>query len=151
MGLQTLLGRFVVIGNHHQRPIRAEAGRGLGRLHRLSGAVAAGSRQQARPLPDHLAHRLEQPVLFVPAEGGRFAGGAADHQPVAALIDQMQSQLGRETEMNRAISLKRGDKRRHQSSEGRLTQGRTSRAHELLPAISSSAIWMALRAAPLRI
>ena len=51
-------------------------------LYGLCGAIATGACQQAGALTHLRFHSGEELMLLLPAEGGGFAGGAAEHQAV---------------------------------------------------------------------
>ena len=124
MGLQAFLGGAVVIRHHHQGAIGAEGGR-LGRgLHGFGGAVAAATSQQGSPIAHRLFHGGEEGVLLGPAEGGRFSGGATEHEAIGALPHQVVGQAGGQIEIHRAVRSEGGDHRGDDAAERRLGTGR---------------------------
>ena len=124
MRFKPLLGRLVVVGHHHQGTISPESGRLTNGLDGLGGAVAAGAGQNLGAVPHGRFDRREQLVLLIPAEGGRFASGAANHQAIGTVIHQMAGQVGRHRQIHRAIGRKRGDHRGDHTAKG----GRRERA-----------------------
>ncbi len=111
MGFEAFLRGLVVVGHHHQGAIGSEGSRLPGGLHRLGGAVAAAAGDQFGPARQGPFDRGKQGVLLGPTEGGGFAGGAAHHQPIGALVHQVGRQAGRQGEIQRPVGAEWGHHR----------------------------------------
>ena len=85
---QAGLRRLVVVRGDDQRAVRTGGRRLTGQPHRGLGVVVAHPGNHTGPVAHRLQHRGEQSPVLVGIGGGRFTGRAADHQPVAAGVDQ---------------------------------------------------------------
>ena len=84
-----------------------QGSRFTGGFHRFSRAVAARACQNGHLLSHRIEHGFDQGQLLIPAEGGGFTGGAADHQTIGAIGNQVLSQASRQGQIHRSIGCKR--------------------------------------------
>ena len=99
VGLEAGLRRTVVVRRHDEQAVDAGGGRPLAELAGVAGVVAAGAGDERHV--DGGAHRRPEVDLLVVRERGRLAGGAGQHEPVAAVVDEPAGQAHGAVEVER--------------------------------------------------
>ncbi len=87
MGVHAVLGRLVVIGRDDQDRVGADPLGMLGEPDRLGGAVRAGAGDDRDPALDLVDRDLDDPLMFLMAQGRALARGPDRHDTVAAILD----------------------------------------------------------------
>ena len=107
---------LVVVGRDDQRGVGAGVGGHLGQLARVAGVVGAGAADQQRVLADLGPHRAEQLDRLLVGQGRALAGGAADDQPVRAVLEQVRGEPPRRVRVDRPVLVERRRHRRDHAS-----------------------------------
>ena len=101
---------LVVVGDDDQRGVGAGVGGHLGQLAGVLGVVGAGAADQQRLVADLGAHRVQQLDLLAVGQRRALAGGAGEHQPVRAVLEQVGGEPPGARRGRRAVLAER---RRH--------------------------------------
>ena len=99
---------LVVVGRDDQRGVGAGRGRHLGQLARVAGVVGAGAADQQDVVADLGADRAQQLDRLLVGQGRALAGGAADDEPVRAVLEQVGGQAARRGVVSTAPSSSNG-------------------------------------------
>src|SRR5581483_1824265 len=139
---EPFLRRLVVVRHRQQQAVRAQLLALLCQLAALGSVVVAGARDDGAAVADSLLDLAQQAHLLLVAQRRRFAGRAKKDDAVASRIEECQRQALGLAVVQLSFVVERRDHRRQQSAD--------FHRYTSFLAISSSAICMALRAAPLR-
>ena len=110
--------RLVVVRRHRQHGLRARLDHGLGQVDRVArvvGARAGHHRALGAELGDQQADELD--LLLVGHRRG-LAGGAGDHQPVGAVLEQVPADADGRLLVDRAVRRERRHDRGEQAFVG---------------------------------
>ncbi len=110
MAVEALLVRSVVVRRHQQDPVDPGGLRLLGQADGRGGVVLAGAAQDLRTVAHGLHDGAEQVQRLACVQGGGFAGGPGDHEPAAAVVDEVGCQPLGCGQVKTAIGVER---RRH--------------------------------------
>ncbi len=120
VGVQTALGRPVVVRRHDQRGVAAGGLGVLRQLDRLGRRVRARAGDDLRPAPGRLHHGPEQVLLLLVRERRRLAGRTRHDQRIGAVVEQPRGQFLRSTQVQGEVLPERG---RHRGDHGAETPG----------------------------
>ena len=123
VGIQPLLGGFVVIGRDHHDTVGAGLFGVLGERHRFGGRIRSGAGDHRHPACRRLDAQGPRPGCALREDrGGRFAGGPARHQAVGALAHLPFDECLKRRFVHGAV-LERGD----EGGDRSLEHGRPAR------------------------
>ncbi|MDV7389842.1 hypothetical protein RZS08_00755, partial [Arthrospira platensis SPKY1] len=108
-GEQAVIAHPLVIERRqHQHTGKAERYCPAGETHGVRHRTAAGSGQQHAARDAALDQRFKNVQPFLHAEGVGFAGGAEDHQGIAAVVQQPAAMQPEATVVRGEIGMERG-------------------------------------------
>ena len=87
------LGRLVVVRGHDQQAVHTNFFCTVCQLKSVGGIVRTHTSNNLCASADSVFHDLEDALILVVGHGGVFTGGAANHQAVVAVVDQVVRQV----------------------------------------------------------
>ena len=87
MLINAFLRGAIVIRRNHQGPVSAGLFRFAREPNRFFGGIGAGAGDDRNAFVDGFDHRANDFVVLLMAQRGRFAGGAAGHDAMRAVVE----------------------------------------------------------------
>ena len=93
MSVDTRLSRLVVVRSHDQQAVHTNLFGAVRQLNSMRGIVRTNTGNNLCSRTNSVLHDLEDALVFVIGHGGVFAGGAADHQAIVAILHKVARQV----------------------------------------------------------